>query len=262
MLPSDPILKRLRRKTPQIILIAVVIAIACYLWFEVIADVAIEGAPLTSDPLINAIISFTRNVTATVSSWGYSGVFMLMLLESSSVPIPSEMILPFAGYLISLEQMSFWVTVIVATIAGAAGSLVDYYIGLKGVHVLAQHRLFGKIVLSTNQLETGKRWFSKHGAIMVFLGRLVPGFRTAVSFPAGAVKMPLLKFLAYTTVGCLVWTTVLIYVGFVLGSRWHEVTDFSRYFIIGAVATAVILVVAFLVWRHRKTRKPPLIHNA
>lgn len=89
-------LEQLRRKAPQLIVVAIVIVIAVYVLFEVLEDIFIEGAPVTSGPLISIIISLTRDATATVSSWGYSGIFMLMLLESSSLPIPSEVVLPFA----------------------------------------------------------------------------------------------------------------------------------------------------------------------
>ena len=88
-----------------------------------------------------------------------------MLLESSSLPIPSEVVLPFAGYLVSMGQLNLWITVIVATIAGIAGSLVDYYIGLKGVQSLTQHRVLGRVLFSANQLEIAARWFNKHGAL-------------------------------------------------------------------------------------------------
>ena len=94
-------LEQLRRKAPQLIIAAIAIAIVVYVLFEILEDVFIEGAPMTSGPLISAIISLTHNVTSTVKSWGYYGIFVLMLLESSSVPIPSEVILPFAGYLVS-----------------------------------------------------------------------------------------------------------------------------------------------------------------
>jgi membrane protein DedA with SNARE-associated domain len=186
----------LRRKAPQLIVVAIAITIFAYVSFELLEDVLIEGAPLTSGPLVSAIISFTKDATATVTSWGYSGVFGLMLLESSFLPIPSELILPFSGYLVSIGQLNFWVTVLVATIAAVAGSLVDYYIGLKGVQALAKHRILGRVLFSTDQLKFAARWLNRYGSIMVCAGRLIPGFRTLVSFPAGAVKMSLVKFVA------------------------------------------------------------------
>ena len=177
-----------------------------------------------------------------------------MLLESSSVPIPSEVILPFAGYLVSMSQLNFWVTIVVATVAGAAGSLIDYYIGLKGVHVLAQRRLLGRVLLSMGQLEVAARWLNKYGILMVFLGRLIPGFRTIVSFPAGAVRMSMAKFVTFTTAGCLVWNSILVYVGFYLGSNWIEVAGVSRYLILGAIAAVLIIIVIYLIIRRKRMR--------
>jgi membrane protein DedA with SNARE-associated domain len=212
---------------------------------------------LTSGPVINAIVSLTRDVTATVSSWGYYGIFLLMLLESVSLPIPSEVVLPLAGYLVSTGQLNVWVIITVATVAGVAGSLIDYYIGLKGVRYLAEHRVLGKVFFTQSQLEVAVRWFSKYGAIIVLLSRLIPGFRTIVSFPAGAVKMPLAKFVAYTTIGCLIWNSVLIYVGIFLGKRWREVAGVSQYLIYAAAAGAIVLLIVFFVRRRsRKTSHP------
>lgn len=134
----------LRRKAPQLIVAAIVIIVVAYLVFEITEDVLIEGSSITSGPVIGAIVSFTRDVTRTISSWGYAGVFFLMLLESSSLPIPSEVILPFAGYLASVTDLSIVLIIITATIAGVLGSLIDYYIGKKGVNVLAKYKILGQ----------------------------------------------------------------------------------------------------------------------
>ncbi len=250
-------LEQLRRKAPQLIIAAIVIVVAVYVLFEILEDVVIEGAPITSGPLISAIISFTRDVTATVQVWGYTGIFVLMLLESSSLPIPSEVILPFAGYLASMGQLNIWITVLLATVAGLAGALIDYYIGLKGAHSLAEHKVLGRVLFSTNQLEVAGKWFKKNGALTVFLSRLIPGFRTTFSFPAGASRMPLAKFIAYTTAGCLLWNVVLIYLGWFLGKNWAEVAGISRYLIIAAVVAIVIVVIVYLVKRRHKKAQAP-----
>jgi membrane protein DedA with SNARE-associated domain len=244
--------EQLRKKAPQLIVAAIAIAVAVYLLFEILEDVFTGAPSVTSGPLISAIISLTHNVKDTVQSWGYSGIFVLMLLESSSVPIPSEVILPFAGYLVSQGTLNVWVTVTVATVAGIAGSLVDYYIGLKGVQSLARHKILGRVVLSPTQLETAASWFNKHGALMLFFSRLIPGFRTVVSFPAGAVRMALPKFIAFTAAGCIVWNIILIYVGWYLGKNWAEVAGVSRYLILASVVCVLVLMVVYLVRRKRK----------
>ncbi len=246
---------RLKRKAPQIIVIAVALALTIYLTFEILEDVVLEGASWTSGPLIDFVLTFTRSATSTVSSWGYGGIFGLMLLEASSLPIPSEVILPFSGYLVSKGSLDIWLTIAVATIAAIAGSLVDYYIGLKGVQVLTKYRLLGRSILSESQLKVAASWFSKYGSFMVFVGRLIPGFRTIISFPAGAVRMPLAKFLVYTVAGCLLWNSILIYVGFYLGSNWQAVAGVSHYLIIATVVSLIVIAVAYLLVRRNRRKK-------
>ncbi len=244
-------LQTLRRKAPQIIAIAIAVAIISYIVFEILEDTMIEGTSLANAPILGTIILLTKNVTATVRSLGYVGIFALMLLESSSLPIPSEVVLPFAGYLVSTGQLGFWLTVIVATLAGIAGSLVDYYIGLKGTKILVQRRILGRSLLSTSQLSIAAGWFSKYGTVIVFFSRMIPGFRTIISFPAGAVKMSLVKFTAYSMAGCLIWNIALIYLGYFLGSNWKKVAGVSHYFIIGAVVVFAVLFVGYLLLRNR-----------
>jgi membrane protein DedA with SNARE-associated domain len=246
---------RLRRKAPQLIAITIIAVIVIYVGFILLEDVVIEGAPLASNPIIGAVVGLMHDVTSTIQAWSYVGVFVLMLLESSSLPIPSEAILPFAGYLVMQGIFDFWITVAVATVAGIAGSLIDYYIGYKGVDILYRHRILGRVLLSKSQLEVVGRWFTRYGAIVVIFSRLVPGFRTIVSFPAGAVKMPLGKFIAYTTVGCTIWNSLLIYVGVFLGAQWKQVAGALHYFIIAAVVGFGVLVVAYLIWRRRRIRR-------
>jgi membrane protein DedA with SNARE-associated domain len=242
----------LRKKAPQLIALAIAISIVVYLVFDFLEDVVIEGSPITSEPLISLILFITRGVTTAVQSWGYPGIFGLMLLESSSLPIPSEVILPFAGYLASIGQLDFWITLTISTIAGLLGALVDYYIGLKGVQSLIKHKILGKAILSTNQLEVAEKWFIKHGSLMVFISRIIPGFRTTFSFPAGAAKMKLTKFIAFTTAGCLLWNVILIYLGWYLGKNWTQVAGVSHYIIIAAVSAIVIVIVVYLFMRRRK----------
>jgi membrane protein DedA with SNARE-associated domain len=257
-LPPQPKLQWLRKKAPQIIVVAAVVALTVLVLLELVEDSLIEGTPVTVGPfgaLFNGIVFFTHNVTTTISSWSYTGVFALMLLEATSLPIPSEVILPFVGYLVSLGDLNFWVAVAVATAAGVAGSIIDYYIGLKAAHILSKHRILGKVFFTQNQLNIAVRWFGKYGAVFVFFSRLIPGFRTIVSFPAGAVKMPLPKFTVYTTLGCLVWNGLLIYVGYWLGSQWTTVAGVSHNLIIAVAAVLAVLFGVFLVWRHRRIKR-------
>jgi membrane protein DedA with SNARE-associated domain len=252
----------LRRKAPQIIAVTIIIILIVYISFELLEDVFIEGTSLTGGPLVSAIMSFTRDVKNTVASWGYSGIFGLMVLESSSLPVPSEVVLPFSGYLISKGQLNYWTTVLVATIAAIIGSLIDYYIGLKGVEALAKRRVLGRVLFSKHQLALASHWFDKYGALIIFLARLIPGIRTLISFPAGAAKMPLPKFLTFTVAGCLLWNSVLIYVGYYLGSNWTEVASVSHYIIIAVIAAFVALIVVYLVVRSRRRKARSQVQNS
>jgi membrane protein DedA with SNARE-associated domain len=245
----------LRRKAPQLIVAAIVIIVVAYLLFEITEDVLIEGSSITSGPVIGAIVSFTRDVTRTISSWGYAGVFFLMLLESSSLPIPSEVILPFAGYLASVTDLSIVLIIITATVAGVLGSLIDYYIGKKGVNVLAKYKILGHVILSEEQLSVASHWFYKYGSIMVFLGRLVPGFRTFISFPAGAVRMSVAKFVVFTAAGCLIWNSLLVYIGYYLGSNWAEVATVSHDLIILVIIIIIVGALAYLLIRRKRLKK-------
>jgi membrane protein DedA with SNARE-associated domain len=244
----------LRRKAPQIIAATIIIVLAAYVIFELLEDVLIEGAPLTSGPLIGAIVSLLHNVKDTVADWGYTGIFVLMVLESSSLPIPSEVVLPFTGFLVSQGVFNFWAAVLVATAAAIVGSLVDYYIGLKGIEALTRHKILGRTLFSVEQLTVAGKWFHKYGALTIFLARLIPGIRTLISFPAGAARMPLAKFLVFTTAGCLLWNSILIYVGYYLGYNWTEVASFSHYLLIGVLAGLAVLVAVYIVWRKRRRK--------
>jgi membrane protein DedA with SNARE-associated domain len=247
--------REIRKKAPLIVAIAIIVALAVYVLFEITEDVLIEGAPITSGPLISALMHFTQDVKTTVSSWGYPGIFGLMLLEASSLPIPSEVVLPFSGYLVSIGRLDFWGTVIVATVAAVVGSLVDYFIGLKGIEALTKRRVLGRVLFSMEQLAFAAKWFNKYGTMAIFLARLVPGIRTLISFPAGAAKMPIAKFLVFTIAGCVLWNIILIYVGYYLGANWTEVAGISHYIIIAVIAVLAAGFALYVVMRRRRRKR-------
>ncbi len=250
-----PSLKGLKGKAPQLLFLVIVAVLVAIILADTLEDVLIEGGSFAGTPLdsvLNAIVNVTQGVTATVSSWGYAGIFLFMLLESSSVPIPSEVILPFSGYLVSLGLLNMWVVVLVSTVAGIAGSMIDYYVGMKGTVALERRKILDRALFGKVRFEMVERWFDKYGVAAVFLSRMVPAFRTLVSFPAGAVKMPLRKFVPYTMAGCLIWNIVLVYLGFYVGINWREVASVSHYLILGAVAALLLTFVTF--WIRRKRR--------
>ena len=248
-------LGRLKRKAPHLLPIAIVAIVVAVIFLDTLEDTLIEGGSFAGTPIgtiLNAIIAFTQGVTTTISSWGYAGIFLLMLLEASSLPIPSEVILPFSGYLVSLGQLNFWIIILDSTLAGITGSLIDYYIGRKGTNLLVRRRVLDKLLFNKTRLEMAETWFDKYGAFAVFLSRMIPGFRTLVSFPAGAVKMPIRKFVAYTTAGCIVWNAFLVYIGVYLGTNWRMVASVSHYLIIGGVAAILVILAVFLIRRKNR----------
>ena len=247
-----------RQKAPFLLAIAIVVVALAIVALSTLEDVLVEGNPFSGTALaafLNSLAALTTNVTAAVQSWGYAGIFLLMVLESSSLPIPSEIILPFAGYLVSQGLLDFWLVILVSTVAGIAGSLIDYYIGLKGMDALMKRDTVRRLLFSKGRIATAESFFVKHDAAAVFLSRLIPGFRTLVSFPAGAVKMRLSKFIAYTTAGCLLWNAILTYVGFYVGVNWREVAGVVHYIIIVAAAALLIAVALLLLRRSRNLKK-------
>lgn len=182
----------------------------------------------------------TSAVVGAIGSTGYAGVFGLMLLEATSLPVPSEVILPFAGYLVSTGRLDFWLTVALATSAGVIGALVDYYVGLfLGTRVVSDNG--SRFFLRGEQTRRVELLFQRHGRAIVFTSRMIPGARTLVSFPAGATRMSLPRFTLYTALGCLVFDAALVYAGDYLGAHWSTIRAIG---VLEVGATLVVLVLA------------------
>lgn len=259
MLPIFPKnFNELKKKAPQLIAVAILAFGFLIVIGDALEDVLIDGQPFSGTlfyAILHTTILFTQNFTATVASLGYAGVFGLMLLESISLPIPSEVILPFAGYLVYLRQLDFWLTIAISTIAGVLGSLVDYCIGMEGLDILVKNKKLKKIIVNDSNIQRVEGWFNKYGAFAVFFSRLAPGCRTLISFPAGAAKMSISRFVLYTTAGCLVWDVVLVYAGMILGANWQQAAGFSNYLIAVVVIIIAALVVVFLIKRRQDIKR-------
>jgi membrane protein DedA with SNARE-associated domain len=190
-------------------------------------------------------------IVATISWLGYPGVVLLMAIESACIPLPSEIIMPFSGYLVSTGQMNLWLVGLAGAVGCVLGSLVAYWVGSKGGRPLIEK--YGRYVLvSRHDLDMADRWFASHGEIIVFVSRLLPAIRTFIAFPAGIARMNLKRFVIYTFAGSLPWCLGLAYVGQKLGQKWNQddtlKTWFHRFdFLIGILA---VLVVGWWVWRH------------
>jgi membrane protein DedA with SNARE-associated domain len=190
-------------------------------------------------------------IVATISSLGYAGVVLLMAIESACIPLPSEVIMPFSGYLVSTGQMNLWAVGVAGAIGCVLGSLVAYWVGMYGGRPLIEK--YGRYVLiSRHDLDMADRWFSTHGEIIVFVSRLLPAIRTFIAFPAGVARMNLKRFVIYTFAGSLPWCLALAYIGQKLGEKWNQddtlKTWFHRFdFLIGIAA---VLLAGWWIWRH------------
>ena len=161
-----------------------------------------------------------------MTKYGYASLFALMALESASLPIPSEVVLPFAGYMVYLGNLNFWAAVAVSTAASLAGALFDYYVAiwLGRPFVVGLLRLFK---LHNAALERAERWFARSGQWTVFVARFVPGLRTIISLPAGLFEMNIWNFIVMTVAGCFAWSVVLVYAGLVAGSYTSALGAFA-----------------------------------
>lgn len=172
-----------------------------------------------------------------------------MVLESALIPIPSEIIMPFSGFLASTGKFQPVAVVLAGSIGNLVGSILTYYLGLKAGR--AAIIKYGRYVLfRESHLQTVERWFSKYGDRTAFIGRLLPGIRTYVSLPAGVGEMRIGRFAIYTFVGSLIWNAMLTYVGMQLGENWKNIDKYSVYLDVAAA----IAVIGFVLWFVRASR--------
>ncbi len=202
--------------------------------------------------ITDLISTLTHFITATIDSLGYVGVTVLMAIESAAIPLPSEIIMPFAGF--SVEAGRF--TLLGLALAGAAGSvlgsLVTYAVGFYGGRPLIQK--YGRwVLISEADLAATERFFARFGKWSSFVGRLIPVVRTFISIPAGIGKEPLGQFAAAAFVGSFVWSYFLAWLGLKLGSNWHSLETYFRKFDIVILAIGLIFVVYWIHrhWKHR-----------
>jgi len=191
-------------------------------------------------------------VTETIGGYGLPAVFVLMLLESMGILIPSEAISPFAGYLVSEGRMTLFGAVTAGVLGNLVGSWVAYFIGLWGGRELWFR--YGKYVgVRAHHLGVAEKWFDEYGEFTVFISRCLPVVRTFISFPAGTARMNFAKFSFYTLLGCIPWVFALTYFGYVLGENWGTIGHYLHY-LDYAVAVAFFVGVIYLLWRWRSSR--------
>jgi membrane protein DedA with SNARE-associated domain len=180
-------------------------------------------------------------VVNIISYSGYAGVTVLMALESACIPIPSEIIMPFSGYLVVLGRFSLWQVVLWGTIGNLIGSVAAYFAGLYGGRPLVEK--YGKyILISSHDLDWADSWFKKYGSISVLFSRMLPVVRTFISLPAGVARMPFGKFCFYTVLGSIPWAFLLAYIGIVMGENWKSIEIYFRRFDWAIVISGFLLV--------------------
>lgn len=185
-----------------------------------------------------------------IESTSYYGISFLMALESANLPIPSEVVMPFAGFLVARGELNFWLVVLAGTLGNVLGSWISYELGYFGGKKILQK--CGRFVLiHESDIALGERWFKKYGSWVIFFTRLTPVVRTFISFPAGIARMNRKKFLLLTFFGSLPWNFFLAYIGFVLGENWEEIGGYFRTF---DWLIVVLIVIGALWWVQRHIR--------
>jgi membrane protein DedA with SNARE-associated domain len=208
-----------------------------------------------SEKIIALLVEF---VTHVIGAGGYAGIAALITLNSSGTPIPSEIILPFAGYLVYLGRFNLFLVALAGAVGCNIGSAIAYWIGAKGGRPLVER--YGKwVLMSHRDLDRMTAFFERFGSIAILVGRMLPVVQTFVAFPAGIAKMARLRFHIYTTVGSLIWYFCLAWAGRKLGEKWN--TDprfqeaFHRFHLV--VEIALIAAAVWFLWTHIKRAREP-----
>ena len=202
-----------------------------------------------TDPIVNFAVG-------VVGDLGLAGVFVLMVLESACIPIPSEATMLFAGFNVAEGHYSLLAATLVASVANLVGSWIAYGVGRAGrVDLIERHGR--KLGISPKHLATADRWFERHGDATVFFTRLLPIVRTFISLPAGVARMPFWRFSVLTLAGCIPWMLMLTFIGVQVGERWRSWQEYLHY-VDYAVVAAIVLGAIYLVarwWRDRRQRR-------
>ena len=194
-------------------------------------------------------------IVSLIASGGYASVALLMAIQSACIPIPSEVIMPLAGYALAHTQLQLIILATVASLASNLGSIPAYWIGAKGGRPMVE-RYGSYLLLSKRDLNMADHFFAKYGSITVLVGRMLPIVRTFIALPAGIAKMNQLRFHIYTFIGSWPWCYALAYVGMRLGDKWRADPRFQAFFDRFHIGVEVVLVagIALFVWTHWRNR--------
>ena len=186
-------------------------------------------------------------IIGVISSLGYGGIVLLMAIESACIPLPSEIIMPFAGFLVFKGELLLWGVALAGAVGCVVGSIPAYYLGMYGGRPLVEK--YGKwVLISHHDIRLADQWFERYGEIIIFVGRLLPAVRTFIAFPAGIARMPMGKFITYTFIGSLIWCWLLAYAGMKTGEHWESLKVYFHQFHMVLVVASVV----FLIWYVRR----------
>jgi membrane protein DedA with SNARE-associated domain len=198
-----------------------------------------------TDPIVEVAVD-------VVGELGLAGIFVLMLLESACIPVPSEATMLFAGFNVDRGEYSLFMATAVGSVANLVGSWLAYWVGYYGrVDILEKHGK--KLHIKKSHLEWADRWFERHGDATVFFTRMLPIIRTFISLPAGVARMPFWRFTVLTLLGCIPWVLLLTFIGLKAGEQWEDWKDSLHYFDY-AVAATIVIGVVYLIVRSRRRR--------
>ena len=203
---------------------------------------------------MTSILAIISNlIVQIISTLGYAGVGFLMALQTIAIPIPSEVILPFAGYLVFVGRFNLWLVALAGALGSCVGATAAYYIGKKGGRPLVEK--YGKyILISRHDLDIADKFFEKYGHLSTFIGRMLPVVRTFISLPAGIARVKLVPFLLYSFIGSVIWTYILAFFGMKLGENWGALRNQLHGFDT-AIIGLILLFGIYWVYRHIKNSR-------
>ncbi len=197
--------------------------------------------------MINCLLS-------TMNAMGYPGIFILMAMESSVIPVPSELVMPPAGYLAHQGSMNIWVAILMGTLGSLVGAYANYFVSRYLGRPLVLK--YGKYVwISEEKFIKVEQFFLRHGEISTFIGRLLPVVRHLISIPAGISGMNHLRFTLYTLFGAGIWCTILAWIGYFIGKEQALIIKYSHHAVLGVIIFSAVLITVY-VWRHKRNTKP------
>ncbi len=208
-----------------------------------------------TDQIFNFLVQVSTYVLNIIDTYGYYGIFIGMTIESIGIPLPSELILPYGGYLAYLGHLNFLIVTLVGTFACLVGSLITYSVALYGGTYLFER--YGKYMgITQRELNVANEWFDRYGEISVFISRMIPGVRAYSSIPAGICRMNVKKFAVYTFFGSLPWNLALAFAGYYLGANWQSIGAAYSYFVVIVLVCMLCIGMWWVLRKRVKTREP------